>query len=128
MTINTMLFFAVIIVTFAMLFYSIAVIAEQRTSVVSRVILLFLTAGVFCDVTATILMIIGSRNTPVTIHGVLGYTALIAMLSDTVIIWRYWINSKGSFRMLRQFHLYTRIAYIWWITAYIAGALVAFIK
>ena len=122
---NHTLVIAIIIVNFALLFYSIAVIAEQRTSAVSRAVLAFLTAGILCDVTSTILMIIGSRNIPITVHGVLGYTALFAMLIDTVIIWRYWIQNKGTFKVHRKLHLYTRIAYAWWVAAYIAGAIIA---
>ena len=124
MTINTMLFFAVIIVTFAMLFYSIAVIAEQRTSVVSRVILLFLTAGVFCDVTATILMIIGSRKIPLTVHGFIGYSALIVMLVDAILMWRLWLK-RSETDVGSSLNVYTRLAYSWWVIAYIAGAIIA---
>jgi hypothetical protein len=115
---------AIIIVNFALICYSAAVIAEQRTSLVSRGILIFLTAGVICDITSTILMIIGSRNTPITFHGVLGYTALAAMLVDTIIIWRYWTQHKTTFRVPSRLHLYTRAAFIWWVFAYIAGIMI----
>jgi uncharacterized protein with PQ loop repeat len=116
---------AVIVVTFALLFYSIAIVTEQRKSSISRRVLLFLMAGVCCDVTSTALMIIGSGNIPITIHGFLGYTALLAMLIDTVLIWRFWTKNGSIVNVPRGLHIYTRIAYSWWVIAYIAGAIIS---
>ncbi|HMF32940.1 MAG TPA: hypothetical protein VKK79_16070 [Candidatus Lokiarchaeia archaeon] len=122
---NSILIGAIVVVTFALAFYSIAVIAEQRKSAISKVVLLFITTGVCCDVTSTILMIVGSNNIPFTIHGVLGYTALAVMLVDTGRIWRFWRKNGGGTIVPRKLHLYTRIAYCWWIIAYIAGAIIS---
>ena len=73
---NSVLIIAVVVVTLALIFYSIAVITEQTKYVLSKRILLFITLGICCDVSSTILMIIGSINLPFTIHGVLGFSAL----------------------------------------------------
>jgi hypothetical protein len=115
----------VVIVTFALVFYSIAVIAEQRKSVVSRVVLGFLTAGIACDISSTLCMIVGSRNIPITLHGVIGYSALLAMLIDTILIWGHWRRNSGERPVPRGTHLYTRVAYGWWVIAYIAGGIIA---
>jgi len=115
---------AVIVVTFALVFYSAGVIKEQRKSAISRQILLFLTIGVLLDITSTILMIISSTNIALTVHGILGYTALSVMLVDTILIWRHWLRN-GSSQTPRRLHLYTRIAYSWWVIAYIAGAIIS---
>lgn len=122
---NPTLITGVVIVTFALLFYSVAVIAEQRKSVVSSVVLVFLTAGIACDITATLYMIVGSRNIPITVHGVIGYSALLAMLVDTVLIWGHWRRNRGGRLVPRGIHWYTRIAYGWWVVAYIAGGIIA---
>jgi hypothetical protein len=74
---------AVFVVTLALVFYSIAVITEQKKLRISKFVLLFLTLGVCCDISSTILMILGSRNIPITVHGFLGYSALSVMLVDT---------------------------------------------
>ena len=116
---------AVIVVTFALLFYSIAIVTEQRKSSISRRVLLFLIAGVSCDVASTTLMIIGSGNIPITVHGFFGYTALLAMLIDTVLIWRFWTKNGSIVNVPRGLHIYTRIAYSWWVVAYIAGAIIS---
>ncbi|MCX5991187.1 MAG: hypothetical protein NTZ04_02480 [Chloroflexi bacterium] len=84
---------AVIVVTFALLFYSVAVVTEQRKSLISKRVLFFLTGGVCLDITSTILMILGARKTPLTVHGVIGYTALLAMLVDAALIWRCWLST-----------------------------------
>ena len=123
--VNPTLYVGVIIVTFALLFYSIAVITEQRKSLISKRVLLFLTAGVTCDVSTTTIMIIGSRNMSITIHGLIGYSALVLMLLDTVMVWRFWAKNGSTSKVSHGFHIYTRIAYGWWVVAYVAGGIIA---
>jgi EamA domain-containing membrane protein RarD len=115
----------VVIVSFALAFYSVAVITEQRKHVVSRVVLAFLTAGLACDVTSTLYMIIGSHNIPITVHGFIGYSALCVMLVETMMIWGHWRKNRSGIKVPRGLHLYTRIAYGWWVIAYIAGGIIA---
>ena len=121
---NPVIIRAVIIVTFALLFYSIAVVTEQRKYAVSKRVLWFLTAGVLFDIASTVFMIVGSTNIPLTVHGVIGYTALLVMLADAILIWRHW-GRNGSGQIPRGLHLYTRIAYSWWVIAYIIGAIMS---
>jgi len=121
---NAILIKAVVVVTFALVFYSIAVVTEQRKRNISNRVLIFLTVGVLFDISSTILMIIGSRKIPITVHGFIGYTALAVMLIDTILIWRFWRKS-GDTRVPRSLNLYTRFAYAWWVIAYIAGAIIA---
>ena len=122
---NPTLYVGVIIVTFALLFYSIAIITEQRKSLISNRVLLFLTAGVTCDVASTTVMIMGSRNIPITVHGLIGYSALILMLIDTLMVWRFWAKNGSTSKVSHGFHIYTRIAYVWWVIAYVAGGIIA---
>jgi len=123
---NPILMRAVVVVTFALIFYSIGVITEQRKTSVSRRVLVFLTAGITCDVSSTALMIIGSSNIPFTVHGVLGYSALTLMLIDTILIWSHWVKNRQD-TVSRSLSVYTRIAYGWWVIAYIAGAIIAMV-
>ena len=110
------------VVTGALISYSIGVNTEQRTAMVSNKVLWFLTFGVFLDISATIMMIIGSRNSPFTFHGFVGYSALVLMLIDASLIWKYRILNGMEKKVTRILHLYTRYAYIWWIAAYITGS------
>jgi len=111
------------IVIFALISYSIAIITEQRSKLVTKFVLQFLTTGVILDIIATTFMIIGSSNGPFTLHGVLGYSSLTAMLIDTILIWRFYKLHGSEVKVVRSLHTYTRIAYIWWVAAFITGLL-----
>ncbi len=111
------------IVNLALLFYSIAIISEQRGHKVTRKVLSFLTVGVVFDIVATVCMIIGSENSPFSLHGILGYSSLTGMLIDCVLIWRHSLQN-GEKEVPKGLHLYSRLAYIWWIFAYITGAII----
>ncbi len=116
-----------IIVNFALLSYSIGIITEQRRHKVTRNVLWFLTIGVVLDITATVCMIIGSTNSPFSLHGILGYSSLTAMLIETFLAWRHRLT-LGEGEVPRGLHLYSRMAYIWWVLAYITGALLVFLN
>jgi hypothetical protein len=111
------------IVMFALASYSISVITEQRLRRVTHVALLFLTVGVLLDVTATVFMILGSTKGAFTLHGLLGYSSLAGMLSDTWLIWRFRLAGPPDAAVPRGLHLYTRFAYLWWLTAFVTGGL-----
>lgn len=121
---NKILMFGSIIVSFALLSYSIAIISEQIKKQISKKILVFLSIGLLLDITATIFMIIGSKNSPFTFHGFLGYSALLAMLIETYLIWKHWLNNQNG-NVSVKLNLYSRFTYTWWVLAYVAGALLA---
>ena len=121
---NPILITGTIIVTFALTFYSFSVISEQRIKALTPVVLITRTIGVVLDITATAFMIAGSRKIPFTFHGLLGYSALAGMLVDTILVWRY-SRRQRQMRVSPGLKLYTRIAYLWWVLAYIAGGLIA---
>lgn len=116
-----------IIVNLALICYTISVITEQRRKRVTPFVLRFLTAGVIFDITATVCMIAGSENSPFSLHGILGYSSLTGMLIDTILIWRHW-RAHREVEVPRSLHLYSRLAYIWWVLAYITGAILIFAR
>jgi len=118
----------VTIVNLALLSYSAAIITEQRKKLVNGFVLTFLTAGIVFDITATICMIIGSANSFATLHGLLGYSALAVMLTDGILLWKTWLALKMPTPVPARLHLYSRVAYIWWVVAYITGALIVALK
>jgi len=125
---KTILMIGSTVVTLALISYSIAIITEQRKHRISGFVLRFLTLGIILDITATACMIIGSTNTPFTIHGFLGYSALAAMLTDAVLMWRFRIKNGLDSEPSRGLHLYSRYAYIWWVIAYVTGSLLVILK
>jgi hypothetical protein len=116
------------IVIFALASYSIAIITEQRKKILRQRILVFLTLGVALDITATIFMILGSSKGGFTLHGILGYSALIGMFIDAVLIWQLKMK-KGSYSPIPDnIHIYSRYAYIWWVIAFITGGLLVALR
>jgi hypothetical protein len=125
---KTVLIVATAIVNLALLSYSIAILTEQIRHRLSGRVMGFVSAGLAFDLTSTILMIIGSENPPYTLHGILGYSSLSGMLVDAFLLWRLRIRlGKGS-TVPAALHLYTRVAYIWWILAYLTGVVIVILK
>lgn len=124
---NTISMIGAVVVTLALISYSIGVIAEQRKHKLVKTVLLFITVGIVLDVTATICMILGSSNSPFTLHGFLGYSALLGMLIDVVLIWKFYNKNGVDVEVPKKLHRYTLIAYLWWVVAYITGSMLVMI-
>jgi hypothetical protein len=120
---STLLRIGTTIVIFALAAYSVAIITEQRKKLISKKVVFFLTLGVILDITATTFMILGSSKGAFTLHGFIGYSSLLAMFIDAILIWnqksKHGINSKVP----KKLHIYSRYAYIWWVVAFITGGL-----
>ena len=116
------------VVTIALVFYSIGFAKERKRKLVTNPVLLFYTIGVSLDITATILMIIGSGRGMVTIHGVIGYSSLSGMLADTFLLWRHNLKNGPGKEVSSSLHIYSIVAYTWWIIAYITGGLLVAIS
>jgi hypothetical protein len=121
---NKLLLIGTSVVNIALIFYSISIITEQRRHIITKNVLNFLTLGVIFDITATAFMIAGSSKGPFTLHGIIGYSSLLAMFIDAVLIWKLKQKNGINSTVPNSVHLYSRIAYIWWILAYISGALI----
>jgi hypothetical protein len=111
------------IVMFALASYTVAVVTEQRQRRLSPRVVRFLTVGVILDVTATVFMVLGSSKGAFTLHGLLGYSSLAAMVVDTALVWRLARRAGTGAPVPRGLHLYTRVAYTWWVAAFITGGL-----
>ncbi len=112
-----------LVVTIALLFYSLGFSKERKGRLVTRKVLFFYTIGVCLDITATILMIAGSSRGLVTPHGIIGYSSLLGMLADTILLWRFNLKKGSVTEVDRGLHIYSGIAFTWWIIAYITGGL-----
>jgi hypothetical protein len=112
---------AVSTVTTALVLYTIGAVKELRARRATRGVCGFFAAGVAFDVTATLLMIAATQREGLSVHGVLGYSALAAMTTDTVLMWRH-RGSAGVEPLGKRLHLYSRIAYVYWVVAYFTGA------
>jgi len=122
---NTLSMIGASVVTIALVSYSIGIISEQVKKKLIPRVMIFVTMGVVLDVTATIFMILGSKNSPFTLHGFIGYSALLAMIIEVIRIWNAFIKRGIRSDVPGAVHLYSRYAYIWWVIAYITGTLIA---
>jgi uncharacterized protein with PQ loop repeat len=112
---------AVVIVTLALLCYTVGTLSQQRSRRVTPAVLRFLTVGLVFDVVATIFMILGSGNL-ISAHGALGYSALAGMLVEVAIAWRWrWRNGEGP--ITAGMARYARLAYGYWVVAFVSGGL-----
>jgi hypothetical protein len=125
---KTVSMIASLVVTLALIFYSIGFSKERKRKLVTGNVLFFYTIGVCLDITATILMIIGSSKGMLTPHGMIGYSSLLGMLTDTILLWRHNMNQGSEKEVNRGLHIYSRIAFSWWIIAYITGGLLVAIS
>ena len=116
------------IVIFALIFYTIGYLKERKRQSVSSAVLSFYTIGVTLDITATVFMIIGSSKGMITPHGLIGYSSLLGMFTDTIILWRHYLKKGAEEKVSRSVQLYSGIAYIWWVTAFITGGLLVAIS
>ncbi len=116
------------LVSFALITYGFGIISLQKNKLVSKLVLWFLTFGIILDISATICMIIGSKNTPFTIHGLLGYSAFLVMFIDLILIWNVYRKRGIGSLVSNTLHRYSAMAYSWWVIAYVAGVLLVILK
>ncbi|MBU1010946.1 MAG: hypothetical protein KKD74_12505 [Bacteroidetes bacterium] len=117
------LILAIVTVILALTAYSIGVLSEQFSKKLTKNALLFITMGVGLDIIATILMIVSSGKI-ITIHGYIGYSALLLMLVDAYFTWRLYLANGLNTAVPLLYHRYTRFAYIWWVAAFITGGFI----
>ena len=116
------------IVIVALIAYSVAGYLLYKKKTAANIVLFFQSTGLFFDITATALMILGSTNTPFSVHGFLGYSALVGMVIETTLLWRFRSRKGKEFPLSQRFHLYSKLALTWWVTAFVVGALLVFLK
>lgn len=125
---NAILRIGTTIVIFALAAYSVAIITEQRKKIISKAVLFFITLGVIIDITATTFMVIGSSKGAFTLHGFIGYSSLLGMTIDAILIWKQKSKNGINSNVPKRLHLYSRFAYIWWVLAFITGGLLVTIR
>ena len=112
------------IVNLALISYSVAVFYQNKSKILSKKVMTFLSMGVIFDITATICMVLGSSKGGLTVHGFIGYSSLLGMLIDYYFSIRK-INAEGiGVSLSSTFNRNTKIAYFYWVAAYITGAMI----
>jgi len=125
---NEYLSFGTKIVFLALASYAIGTIIEQRRRVITNNVLIFISAGIVFDIIATIFMILGTSNSLFSLHGIIGYSSLLAMIIDALLLWRFRLKFGAVEEVNYSLHLYSRFAFLWWVIAFITGLLLVIFK
>lgn len=119
---NPLAIIGAFIITLSLLSYGIGVIAVLRFKIITPGILIFLTLGVLLDVVAVTFMVVGSAKSIFSPHGILGYLAMLTMIINLVLIWRLYLKNGFDSIINNSVVFYSKIAYLWWLIAYITGS------
>lgn len=112
------------IITLSLLTYGIGSITLIRFKIIGSIALVFLTIGVILDVSAIVLMMIGAKGTPFTLHGFIGYLAFLIMLIDTIWVWVSYFKNGIDSRVSNKLFTFAKYAYLCWVIAYLTGSLI----
>jgi hypothetical protein len=116
------------VITLALLSYGIGSIAVVRFKIVTPGVLIFFTLGVILDFVAVAFMIIGSGKGAFTLHGYLGYSAMLTMIINLILVWRWYLKNGFDTIISNWIIIYSKIAYAWWLIVYITGSLLVIWK
>ena len=124
---NPIRMWAVSTVTVALILYSIGTLKALRAHRSTGGVRRFLSAGLTFDVIATALMIVATGAIAPTLHGWLGYSALVFMAADVWLMWRHSSRRRDE-PLPAGLRLYARLAYSYWVLAYVAGAALVMVE
>ena len=121
---KSILIAGVVIVKLALIAYSAGILTQLRKKKINRQVLNFLSLGILFDVSSTICMVIGSSTGGLSLHGFIGYSSLMGMLTDVIFTFRFVRQNGLNKDPGKKFNTWSRIAYIYWVLAYITGAII----
>ena len=109
----------VLIVTAALLFYTLSTFINRPKRVLSLTNLTLYSIGLVCDILGTVLMFkVSTAGTLFTLHGILGYTVLGLMIFT--VVWAWGLYKKKTYS--KAFRVFSLLAWLLWTALYIYGA------
>ncbi len=118
----------IVFVHIALILYTLFIIFENRKRKTTKSVLVFLTLAVTFDIIATTCMMIGTTRTYFTIHGIMGYLGLLLMVTDAVLLWKFKLKYGVDNLISKSLNSFSRIAYVWWVIAFITGVFVSIFR
>lgn len=115
----------VIFIHIALVLYSVFIYKENKHRRATKGVLWFITTAVVFDVSATVCMMLGTVEKYFTLHGILGYTALVVMITDAVFIWRHWNKHGSEVPFSDTLNRNSKLGYILWLIAFGTGEMLA---
>jgi len=117
-----MLFYAIIFITSALIFYTIGVFSEKKQGELKKWHLLLFYLGLIFDTFGTTLMSkIAKDGFQFNFHGITGLLAIILMLLHA--LWATIVLTKNDEKSKANFHKFSFIVWIIWLIPFISGAI-----
>ena len=115
-----MITLAIITISAALVFYTIAVFWERKTGYLRGIHLLFFVLGLICDTTGTTLMgQLANNQFTLNFHSITGALAILLMLLHT--IWAIVVHASKRAEPKINFRKYSIFVWILWLLPYISG-------
>lgn len=115
----------VVLIHIALVLYTIFIVKLHRHKRATKGLLGFITAAVITDISATACMMLGTVEEYFTLHGMLGYTALLVMVTDAIFIWRHQTRFGNEVSFSNSLVRNSKLGYVLWLSAFITGEMVA---
>jgi len=109
---------AMIIITFALVFYSIGVWSERLAGLLKPWHLAFFWLGFICDTWGTGLMLDFAGGLTADIHGITGVIAILLMLIHA--IWATIVLIRKDERWIKSFHKFSVVVWFIWLIPYLS--------
>ena len=117
MPLNVLL--SVILITLALIFYSIGVWSERLAGRLKGWHLAFFWSGFACDTTGTGVMVEMSGANLVSLHGLTGLLAIVLMFVHA--IWASVVLMRKDEYAIFNFHKFSVIVWLIWLVPYLSG-------
>lgn len=110
---------SVVLITLALVFYSIGVWSERFAGRLKAWHLVFFWAGLVCDASGTGIMMEMSGYDIFNIHGFTGVVAIVLMLIHAV--WATVVLVRKNERAIVNFHRFSVVVWLIWLVPYLNG-------
>ena len=110
--------FSAIIITLALVFYSIGVWSERFAKMLKVWHLVFFWLGIVCDTWGTGIMFEGAGGMTFDVHGVTGLLAIILMFIHAV--WATIVLVRKDEKWIKSFHRFSVAVWVIWLIPYLS--------
>ena len=109
-----------LIISLALVFYSIGVWSERIAGRLKAWHLIFFWLGLICDTVGTAMMMEMAGGLTFGIHGITGVTAILLMVVHA--IWATVVLIRKDEVAIRNFHKFSVAVWVIWLIPYLSGA------
>ena len=114
---------ALILITLALIFYSVGVWSERIAGRLKGWHLIFFWGGFVFDTTGTGIMLEMAGGIKFDLHGLSGLIAILLMLIHS--IWATIVLLRNDERMIFNFHKFSLVVWLIWLVPYFSGILLS---